>query len=538
MLASKPGIIRGLLLGAFLMAAIAGRVEARTQYMLLDVSGSMKPHYANNMNGWLFEPLMRSGAFSPDDRVIVRWFDHRGNMNFDTHDRQLTYDGRYDAQTILSHMPHSQDAIGKYTDIPEALELALKDIDQLKVTDEVLIWLVTDNVQDIGNGGTADPLYQRIKDDNDFQSAYIFPLTTENNSKLPPTAEAMVLYLLQFSKKPSRPGLDRIADDVGRKIGNVPVTWFPIDKGIDLNEANIKVNDEPSAMVDGKLRLPDVPEGTNPEFTLQFPFQSRLRNLKIAQSKITPQRSTMSLPSTLNVQGDVNSWRGSITPTDLTIEPGKRSAVTYTTKLTGDMTMGPASFWDALWNSTSDPVDVQFGYKLLDVETRMDLSGISQVRNLQGIESNVRQSQKNIRSATIPMSFQVRFNSLWRRLVAAAACLALIGLVAGGASLFLLKTRYQLSTPSGEQNLSLPLIGRNYIAIQGDRAAVIRRTFGRLSVSPLGSYLINGTLKSQNLPGTVNSFEVENPVDNSHYSYTLSRSPGVPTAVRHDDFLD
>jgi|GEM_PF-5072397 len=536
--ASNPRVFRGLLLGVFLLGVMAGRAEARTHYMLLDVSGSMKAHYANNMNGWLFEPLIRSGAFSPDERVIVRWFDHRGSMSFDTHDRQRSYDGRYDAQTILNHMPQSQDAVGKYTDIPEALELALRDIDQLKVTDEVLIWLVTDNVQDIGDGGTADPLYQRIKDDSDFQSAYIFPLTTENNSKLPPTAEAMVLYLLQFSKKPSRPGLDRIADDVGRKIGNVPVTWFPIDKGIDLNEADIKVNDEPSAMVDGKLILPDVPEGTNPEFTLQFPFQSRLRNLKIAQSKITPQRSTMSLPSTLDVQGDVNSWRGSITPTDLTIEPGKRSAVTYTTKLMGDMTMSPASFWDAIWNSTSDPVDVQFGYKLLDVETRMDLSGIGQVRNLQGIESNVRQSQKNIRSATIPMSFHVRFNSLWRRMLAVLACLALIALVAGGASVFLLKTRYQLSTPFGEQTLSLPLVGRNYIAIHGDRAAVIKRTFGRLSVAPLGSYIINGTLKSQNLPGTVNNFEVENPVDNSHYSYTLSRSPGVTTAIRHDDFLD
>lgn len=536
-MASNPRVLSGLLL-AFFLGAVAERVGARTHYMLLDVSGSMKEHYAKNMNGWLFEPLVRSSAFSPDDRVIVRWFDHRGNTNFDGDDRQRTFDGRYDAQTILSHLPQSQNAIGKYTDIPEALELALSDIDHSKVTGEVLIWLVTDNVQDVGAAGTTDPLYQRIKDDTDFQSAYIFPLTTENNSKLPPTAEAMVLYLLQFSKKPSRPGLDRIADDVGRKIGNAPVTWFPIDKGIDLNEANIRVNDEPSAMVDGRLKLPDVQEGTTPEFTLQFPFESRLRNLKIAQSKITPQRSTMSLPSTLDVQGDVNSWHGSITPTDLTIEPGKRSAVTYTTKLTGDMTMGPTSFWDAIWNSTSDPVDVQFGYKLLDVETRMDLSGISQVRNLQGIESNVRQSQKNIRSATIPMSFRVRFNSLWRRVVAALACLALIALVAGGATVFLLKSRYQLSTPFGEQTLSLPLIGRNYITIEGDRAAVIKRTFGRLNVSPLGNYLINGTLTSQNLPGTVNTFEVENQGDNRHYSYTLSRTPGAPTAVRHDDFLD
>lgn len=520
------------------LGSVARCVEAKTHYLLLDASLSMKERYANNIRGWLFEPLLRSGAFLPDDRVIVRWFHQRGSLEFDPKDPLRVYDGRHDVQVVLSHVPGAQQAIGKNTDILEGLQLALQDLEKLKVTDETLIWLITDNVQDIGGGGSVDPLYEKIKVDSNFQAAYIFPLTNENHAKLPPDRDAMVLYLLQYSKKPSRPGLAGIADDAGRRIGNVPVTWFPIDKGIELNETDIRVNNESSTLVDGKLTLPDVPEGTQPQFTIQFPFQSKLRNLKIAQSRITPQPSSMSLPSDVVAEGEVDSWRGNITPTDLTLEPGKRSAL-YTTTLSGDMLMRPASFWNAVWNSTSEPVEVLFAYKLMDVETQMDLSAINQVRNLRGIENNVRQSEKRLSSATIPMSFHVQFNSLWRRILVGAIALALIALLAGGVSLFLIKSRYQLSTPFGEEQISLPIVGRRYVTINGDHAAVIKRTFGSLSVSPLGNYSINGTLKSQALNDSMSNFDVENQTDNKHYFYTLSRSTNSSgAAVNHDSFLD
>lgn len=532
--------IASLILALFFCAMVQ-RVDGKTHYLLLDDSGSMKPRYANNARGWLFEPLLRSSAFAPDDRIIVRWFDHRGNSNYQSNDPQRKYEGKFDLQAILNQIPTQANAIGSDTDIPEGLELTLKDIEQLKVTGDVLIWLFTDNVQDVGGGGgNVDPLYQRIKDDIDFQSAFIFPLTNENRTKLPPNGEAMVLYLLQFSKQKSRPNLNREADDVGRKIGNVPVTWFPIDKGVDLNEAGIKVNDQPSALVDGKLTLPDIPEGSTPAFTLKFPFESKLKNLKIVQSKITPQKtSSLKLPPSLEAQGELNSWRCRIDPQFLTLEPGKRSAVTYTTTLQGDMTFHPASFWDAVWNSTSDPVEATFDYKLVDVDAKMDLSGLNQVKNLQGIESNVRQSQKNVRSRSIPMSFHVQYNSLWRRAVLIVLALFLVLLMIGVASLLLIKSRYQLSTPFGEETLALSLFGRSYLMINGERAAVIKR-LGTLSVTPLGAHTINGALKAHSLSQATNSFEIESQVDQRRYAYVISRGvrgPAQPTAG-HDPFLD
>lgn len=525
--------------GSLVLTCVQSAV-ARTHVILLDDSKSMLPRYANNLREWLITPLLKSSAFATDDHVIVRWFNQRGSVEFDPKDPQRKYDGKFDAIAITASVPTTADVKGD-TDIPEALELALTDLDGLKITGEVYIWLITDNVQDVRGASDIGPFYEKIKNSNEFQAAYIFPLTNENGAKLPESAEAMVMYLFQYSKKPPRAGLEKTADDVGRKIGNVPVSWFPIDKGVELNESGIIVNDEVSGLVDGKLKLPDIREGAPPEFTLQFPFESKLKNLRIVQSRIIPQKtSSLTLPQTVEVRGDSNSWRGSITPTELTLEAGKRSAVNYTTTLQGDMTFHPASFWNAVWNSTSEPIEATFDYRLMDVEAQVDVSGLNQVRNLRGIENNVRQSQKNIRSRSIPMSFQVQYNSLWRRLLLGVLGAGLVGTILGASSLLLIKKPYLLATPSGEEILRLPAIGQNYIRIGGDRAAVIKSVLGSLKVAPLGSYTVNGQTQSHKLSDVINPFGIEDQTEQRQYQYVLSRITRASRqeSVKADDFLD
>lgn len=529
-----------LLVTLALAGVAASRVEGKTHFLLLDASGSMDSRYNNNLKGWLIQPLLTSNAFAPDDVVIVRWFHQRGNTTFDPNDPQRKFNGKYDVSAILNSVPTADLSNGSDTDIPEALELTLHDIDNLKITGDVLIWVVTDNEQDVGGGGSVDPFYDKVKDDPRFISAYLYPLVNENKVRVPSGNSAMVLYLLQFSAKPSRPALDRIVDNVGQKIGNQPVTWFPIEKGIDLNEASIQVNDETAMMIDGRLKLPDIQEGSTPDFTIRFPFYSKLRNLKIVKSRLTPRKPTAQLPDTIESRGDAGSWRGSITPTELVIDPGKKSVVPYTTKVGGDMTLHPSSFWNAVWNPVSDPVQINFTYNLEDVETQIDLSGLDQVKNLQDIKSKVRQSQKKIQQKNIPMTFQVQFNTLWRRAILVGIGLLILGAVVGSASLFLMKTRYQMSTPFGEQSLSLPIIGQSYVTINGDRAAVIRKRFGKLSILPFGNYTVNGALQTHKLIDGMNSFEIENQSEGKRYPYTFSRvTAGSQTQhTRDDGFLD
>ncbi|HMF55953.1 MAG TPA: hypothetical protein VK619_06315 [Pyrinomonadaceae bacterium] len=522
-----------------LRSSYAQQTGGKTHYILLDDSGSMKARYGNNLRGWLIESLLKSSAFSKNDRVLVRWFDHRENANFDANDQQLKYNAGFDPQAILNKVPTPAEAIGSDTDIPQALDLTLADLKNRSINDEVLIWLVTDNVEDVGGAGSVDPLYKKISEDKNFQSAYVFPLTNENGRQ-PPNGEAMVMYLLQYSGKPSRPNLDRYADDVGKKIGNPPITWFPIERGIELREGSISVDNAQAEMVDGRVKLPPVEEGATPEFTLKFPFYSNLRGLKIIESKITPQPTTPKLPDTVEAEGDINSWHAKIDPTDLKIDPGKKSEVIYETKLAGNMSLKPASFWNAVWNSTSEPVEISFDYKLDDVKTEMDTALLGQVKNLQSIQSNVRQSQKNVGRRSIPMSFVVEYHSLWRRLLVAVLGVLVIGMVAGGTSLLLSKSRYELSTPFGEQTLALPLIGSNHIAINGDRAAIIKNRFGTITIAPLGVYALDGKQQPRKLDiGLNNSFEIEDTSNNKRYIYSLRRltTAGKESATR-DDFLD
>lgn len=519
-------MILAAMLGACLSSHLAAQQPAgKCHIILLDVSGSMKQRYAGGLKDWLIRPLLTSAAFAPNDRVIVRWFDHRGNSAFQANDPQRRFDGTLDAQAILNQVATWDQAVGANTNMPEGVNLALGDIKNLQVQGDVLIWMLTDNVQDVGGPGDANQLYQGIKDNESFRAAYLFPLVKEKNGQ-PPPESAMVLYLLHYSEQPTRFRLDGVAESAARKIDNPRITWFPLETGLDINENNITVNDEPAMIVDGKLKLPAVPEGTTPDFTLRFPFSSRIRGRKIVSSQIKHQKATLeNLPSSVEAQGDASLWDVDISPKNLTIEPSKNSEINYTTSLRApDLTLRPAGFWNALINSYSDSVDLSFQFTLEDVETRIESPEVSRVKNLQEIENNLRPSQKNIRSRRFPLSFQVQYNSLWRRALVAGLALIICLAVAGVALALASKSAYEISSPFGEQVMKLPMVGRDYITINGDRAAVVSKTPGKMTVAPLGAYTLNGGLAAQRLTASAdNSFTIENQTDGRRFPYSLRR---------------
>jgi hypothetical protein len=407
----------------------------------------------------------------------------------------------------------------------EALNLTLEDIKNLQIKGDVLIWMITDNVQDVSGLGDANQLYQNIKDNESFRAAFLFPLVKEKGGS-PPPGGAMVMYLLHYSEQPTPLKLDGVAESAGRKIDNPTITWFPLGTGLEINNSNITVNEEPAAIVDGKLKLPLVAEGTTPDFTLRFPFQSRIRGRRIVSSQIRQQKVTLlNMPASLEPEGDSTLWHVDISPKNLAVESGKNSEATYTTSVrASELTLGPARFWDALWNSESDTVELAFQFTLEDVETRIDAPEVAQVKNLQDIENNLRPSPKNIRSKQIPMAFQVQYNSLWRRILVGGLALFTCMILAGTLLALSSKSRYEISSPFGEQVISLPLLGSGYITVQGERAAIVSKRFGKLTVTPLGAFTLNGALASQRLVENAdNSFTIESRVDGRRFPYSLRR---------------
>ena len=59
------------LIAVALVKSTAQQSTGKCHIMLLDVSGSMMRHYANNLRGWLVEKLLTSSAFAASDRVIA-----------------------------------------------------------------------------------------------------------------------------------------------------------------------------------------------------------------------------------------------------------------------------------------------------------------------------------------------------------------------------------------------------------------------------------------------------------------------------------
>jgi hypothetical protein len=532
-------IILALLLVAAAQTSGAGQSTGKHHVLLFDVSGSMKDRYAGDLKNWLIQPLLTSSAFGSNDRVLVRWFDQRGNIKFSAEDPQRRYFAKMDTSEVLKRVPTVDDATGANTDLLEAIKMTLLDLENLKIQGDVLIWMVTDNEQDAGGKEDPTPFYQSIVGDEHFRAAYLFPLVKEKDGR-PPTKNAMVLYLLSYSMQPSSFKLDNIADSATKKISQPAVTWFPIETGIDINSQNIRVNDEPAMVEDGKLKLPPVNEGETPNFSITFPFTSRLRARKLVRSLIKDQKVVFgNLPTSLEARGDVTSWTADISPKTLTIEPNKNSEVNYVTTLgANDLTLHPTSFVEALKGSLSDPVDIRFQYAIVDDDPKIESAEVAQVKDLDKIAGNlrVRSGQKNIRPGQIQMSFQVQYNSLWRRLLVAGLLLFALVLGAGLAFALLSKGQYVLSSSLGEQVLALPLIGRSYITINADRAAVISKKFAKLTVAPLGTYTLNGELKPVGLAdNTENNFTIDSQTDGRRYSYSLRRLVTQPNVPLKDD---
>jgi hypothetical protein len=532
-------VVGVILITAAAPPAVGQKPAARCHIILLDSSGSMKRRYDNNLKGWLIEPLMNSGSFGPSDYVIVRWFHQRGNTRFDANDPLRKYNGPHNVKAVVDATPGSSQAVGLNTDLPEALELALVDMRELKVPDDALIWMVTDNDQDVNGPTDADGLYRKISGNAEFRAAYLFPLTRENGKTLSQDDTALVMYLLHYSTRSASPNIDSIADAVGKRVGSDPITWIPVEGRINIDESGIVVNSQPAQIVDGKLLLPLAPEGTSPEFNIAFRFRSRLRGREVEQGKITDERAVVTLPASLESSGDAGSWRAMVTPPYLRIKPKQQSSNTYTAVVRAPgLTLQPSSFWDAVWRSESDPVDAALQLTLVDTKPKLDAAELSQVRNLSNIQNIIQQSQNSKRPILVPMTFRVAYNSGWRRVVAALAGVLLVGVLGAVAAVLLIKKEYMLAGRGEERVLALPIIAKTYIPIDGENAAVITRRFSKLTVAPMGLYQVNGGFTPVRLKDD-DTFLIHDETGARKYPHEITRREcAPPPSVAPDSFYE
>lgn len=571
--------------------------KPKTHVFLFDESGSMEhDHRYDHIKEWLVGPLLKSGAFEPGDRVVVRWFSQVTPQTPEGTKHGLKVENKeYSEQTVLANVPGPHDARGGNTDIPQALDLVLEDInDRYKIQGDVLIWIVTDNNQDkhptsgdaSAQASDITPFYQKINERKGklFRAAYLFPLVKEGNTPILRDENAMIMYLLHYSaaQQPDiRPEeTDRLARAVAKNIDNPVIAWFisessfvPSFEGVSDDDVEF---DQGSGVIQIKQPLPEGQESTR-DFKFKLKSLARQRNVS---GQIAKERFVVSLPDGIEAPGSTpddatttpqdeplaegaqpvaaqpaagngvsagdgasSSWSASIRPQNLSLKPDETSPP-FTATLTAPALRptGFGGFWAAVFNSTSDPFTGQLQFELnnLQAELQQDDSPLFHVNNTKYIKDIVQKSVEKPRPFSYDVQFVVGYNSGWRRALAGGLAALLIvfavGLVVGLRS----RTRYELTTPTGEERaLALPLVGKEYVTLDGERAAVISKRFGRLSVAPVGNYRVDGATAARTFPDGGGDFALERQDEGRKYNYSLRRV-GRPASVevKRDDFLD
>jgi hypothetical protein len=578
-----------LLATAAATTAAAQEQRNKTHVFLLDVSGSMEQdsRYAN-LKEWLIRPLLKSGAFIEGDRVIVRWFSEAKNEAANApYDRRAVNNERYSEQVVLDNIPQPGQAKGLHTDIPRALKLTLEDIRGLNINGDVFIWLLTDNDQESGIDSSGEgrtnikPLYTQITENKNFRAAYLFPLVNENGIQLGNEKSAMLLYLLHYSPSSSWPGLESLAGEVSKNINNPVITWFPFEKGVvpDLEP----MSDEDVQFNGDTLILPLVPEGQAPSFNnIQFKLKSQLRSRSLsghikpsANVELTPPPSILirtdeaqggppqteadnegkeenaervkEIPANESADKTAAAAAGvirldvSLHPSNISLTPGQKSDQTYFVSLSSPVTLHPSSFWTAVWNSESEPINGNMQFQIENLRTDIETNdeALTRVKNHEFIKRMVEQSIVPNRPFSFDITFRVAYDSKSRRIILGLVALAAIVLCAGLLSLFFVKTRYELVTPGGDRILALPMIGKDYVSYNGHRAAVISKRFGRLTIKPLTNYMIDGTTNARPLSDNGEGFLIEDQQNGKRHSFSWKRI-GRQSKIKaqSDDFFD
>ncbi|HEX8853904.1 MAG TPA: VWA domain-containing protein, partial [Pyrinomonadaceae bacterium] len=487
------------------MSGAAISLRAKTHVFLLDKSGSMNQRYAT-LRQWLITPLLDSDAFAPEDRVILRWFSSREAVAFNKDDADLRI--KYEPlnkQKVLDSIPKPGDTKGA-TDIPQGLELTLSDINGLGVEGDVLLWLVTDNIQSVGGGDASTnkmvAFYNKIANHPHklFRSAYLFPLVREGGLTLTDKQNAMIMYLLHYSAAPPqlrREAVAGYAKAAAARINNPVITWFPIAEALVPDPVYSAGDEEDEALevVDDALPLGKVREGEPVSFNVRIRFKSRAieRSIsgQIANEKVELDWSSFGfVDARMEEDGAGSTQGGSIdaggepTPVEpepqptqnflqdasmagadghpaskwtvhfdardkhIELKPGQTTDTVYTINISNPARLYPANRWTTGLAAESEPIFGTVSYQLTDLKSNItqNTSDLLQVAN-GGLITDI--AQMNVQDAkSKPLSFNFQFrlqhDRTGRLVVVVALGLLLVALILGALVLLLLRTRYEL----------------------------------------------------------------------------------------------
>lgn len=514
----------GLLLLLFLLVpcALAQPTTARNHIILLDGSGSMKEHYQAGLRDWLISPLLSSGVFQTNDKVILRIFDKRGNKTFLANDPQRRYQGQFNKEAVLTSVPTSQDSNGQLTAIAEGLEIAIADIESYNWVGDTLIWLITDNVQDESGSGNDSviPFYEKIYTDPNFRNIYFFPLVREGSPG------ALVMYMLSYAKKDNQLPMPNLMEGVSKAIGHRAVLFRPIQlSSLELDRSGITLETEdgttqPVELEDGGIVV-TLGQGHNLAGRIKFKLRSKFKEWRIEQANVSNAKVTIEPSEALDLAGtDKLEWK--LDPQTLDLGPQETSKKVYVINLASGRQISALkpAFWQSFFIEPEIKVKAKIRFEVKDPQLKLsffdDAELAERIRRVKGLEKiedfllprSIPSSAREL-ALEIPLLIKVQQppRPLW--------ILVLLGIVFLGVSVGLVllatsQTQYKLTGPDGEKILKLRLIATVPLTIAHEQAGQLTHRFGSFQVKTFTPYLVDNGLTEQRLNDYNNTFILTN----------------------------
>jgi hypothetical protein len=503
----------GLLFFLFFLVpcALAQSANVRNHIILLDGSASMKGHYQAGLRDWLMSPLLSSGVFQANDKVILRTFDKRGNKNFLANDPQRRYQGQFNKEAVLTSVPTSQDSNGQLTAIAEGLEIAIADIGSYNWSGDTLIWLITDNIQDESGSGNdpISPFYEKIYTDLNFRNIYFFPLVREGSPG------ALVMYMLDYAKKDNQLPMPSLMDSVSKAIGHRGVLFRPIQlSSLELDRSGITLETEdgatqPVELEDGGIVVA-LGQGRSLSGRIKFKLRSKFKEWRIEQANISNAKVTIEPSEALDLKADDKlEWK--LDPRTLDLGPQETSKKVYIINLASGRQISALKpdFWQSFFVEPEIKVKAKVRFEVKDPQLKLSFfddaelaDRIRRVKGLEKIEDFL--LPRSIPSVArdlvleIPLLIKVQQppRPIW---ILVLLGIAFLGVSVGLVFLATSQTQYKLTGPDGEKILKLRLIATIPLTISQEQVGQLTRRFGSFQVKTFTPYLVDNELTAQRL---------------------------------------
>lgn len=499
--------------------------------ILLDISGSLRTRGYATKTGWTPAIPELLGKLTKVEDTVVRGPDQVVVCPFsdgvtDAKEHRTPV-GPFSAPEFAGHISEVPYPGSGATDMPRALRLAAEQQDFSSWRS--LIWLVTDNENNLNTNQSDQDFYRTLRDSPDYDHVLFFPLA---DPKVRPN-DNLVMYLLAPTGQWERPEIDKVAQAVKQKTGFDGIMFRPLytapgASALDFSkELAVEGRQHSRVTQEGGTTVLHFKEGDKLDGQLKFKIRSRLKGWRLDKAHLEDAEVQMSVPSlygsaAAGKDGQKSTWQ--ITPKELTVLPQKETAEFFLLRLMGPGNQ-PLTLTRSTWEQLTSPfedslppikgkvsmkarVDVSAEQIKTDIPPELKsrltaVQGLSDIEHFMVLQDDGTGAAKPERATSVKdirwerqILIKIEADSTPALLLCGLTAMGVFGLLALSAYAFLFKSRLSIEGPGIEQEVALGyFMGSDLVCDnQGRGLFGVRSRFGQITVVPEPEYTVNGSL--------------------------------------------